>query len=59
LAERLRGYERQLQIYAWAAAEIADRPVVRGVLAMLSLRRIVEVPLIRPAVAELLEPRRG
>ncbi len=57
LAQRLRGYERQLQIYAWAAAEIARRPVARGVLAMLALRRIVEVPLVRPAMSELLQPQ--
>ena len=47
---RVLGYQRQIQIYAWAAAEIAARPVTRGLLVFLSARRIVDVPLVRPRI---------
>ena len=54
LAARVAGYRVQLQLYAQAAQAIFGRPVARAVLALLCARRIVEVPLGLPPLAELL-----
>ena len=52
--KRLAGYRRQIQMYAWAAAEIGRQPVKRGLLVFLSARRMVDVPLERPRIDLLL-----
>ena len=43
--QRAAGYAVQLQLYAQAATAIFDRPVSRAVLAFLSARRVVDVPI--------------
>lgn len=52
--QRLAGYRCQIQMYAWAAAEIGRQPVKRGLLVFLSARRMVDVPLERPRIDLLL-----
>ena len=54
LQARVAGYHVQLQLYAQAAQAIFGRPVARAMLALLCARRIVEVPLGLPPLAELL-----
>lgn len=51
---RLRGYTRQLQLYAWAAAEIFARPVAAARLIYLCERRIESVAIERPPIDDLL-----
>jgi ATP-dependent helicase/nuclease subunit A len=53
LAERLGGYQVQLQLYAQAAGAIFARPVTRAALVFLRARRVLEVPLGLPATVEL------
>jgi ATP-dependent helicase/nuclease subunit A len=54
LQDRVAGYRVQLQLYAQAAEAIFGRPVARAAVAFLRARRVVDVPLTRPALADLL-----
>ncbi len=54
MLDRVAGYQVQLQLYTRAAGAIFGRPVVRAALAFLRARRVIDVPLTLPALAELL-----
>lgn len=53
LRQRADIYARQLQLYAIAAGALFARPVSRAVLAFLSARALVEVPITEAALAPL------
>ncbi len=53
-AARVAGYTMQMQLYAGAAGAIFARPVSRAVLVFLRARRVADVPLSHPPLAELL-----
>lgn len=53
LEGRLQGYRVQMRLYAQAAGRIFERAVSRAALVFLRLRRVVDVPLTEPALADL------